>query len=66
MRLVIADTSCFILFKKIDRFDILKKTFSEITVTDKVVEEYGRLPDWIQIRSDYNKQIFNKITTSKK
>ncbi|NJC28525.1 DUF3368 domain-containing protein [Neolewinella antarctica] len=61
MRLVIADTSCFILFKKIDRFDILKNTFREISVTDKVVQEYGPLPDWISVRSDYNKEIYHKI-----
>jgi predicted nucleic acid-binding protein len=61
MRLVIADTSCFILFKKINRFDILQNTFSEISVTDKVLEEYGPLPKWIVVRSDYNQEIFKKI-----
>lgn len=61
MRLVIGDTSCFILFKKINRFDILKNTFSEITVTDKVAEEYGPLPRWIKIRADYNQEVYQKI-----
>ena len=61
MRLIIADTSCFVLFKKINRFDILKDTFKEISVTDKVIEEYGPLPDWINVRIDYNKEIFKKI-----
>lgn len=61
MRVVIADTSCFILFKKIDRFDILKNTFGEISVTDKVLDEYGPLPIWIKVRTDYNPQIYEKI-----
>lgn len=62
MRLVIADTSCFILFKKIERFDILKNTFKKITVTDKVIEEYGELPDWVRVRSDYSEEIYRKLS----
>jgi len=57
MRLIIADTSCLIVFTKLDRIDILKETFSELTTTDRVVAEYGAVPDWIAVTSNYDQKV---------
>ncbi len=62
MRLIIADTSCIILFDKIEELEILKNTFPEILVTDKVVEEYGQTPEWITVKSDYPRESFKKLS----
>ena len=47
MRVIIADTSCLILYDKINQFEILQKTFTELIVTREVAEEYGELPNWV-------------------
>lgn len=48
-RLVIADTSCLIVLEKIDRLDLLKCVFDEITVSREISEEFGeRLPGWVR------------------
>jgi len=57
MKAVIADTSCLILYQKINGFHILKNTFNEIIITKEVEEEYGLpLPGWFKIKpiSDHN------------
>ena len=52
MKVIIADTSCLILFDKINHLEILQDTFVELIVTDEVVQEFGsELPDWITLRS---------------
>lgn len=61
MRIVIADTSCLILYDKIDRLDILQSTFSEIVTTDKVIEEYGKSFDWLIERDDYDQNAYEKL-----
>ena len=50
MRVIIADTSCLILYDKINQFEILQKTFTELIVTREVAEEYGELPNWVVIK----------------
>lgn len=45
MKVVIADTSCLIVYDKIQRLDILRKTFPELIITQQVGEEFGTLPD---------------------
>ena len=51
-RIVIADTSCFILLDKIDELELLKRLFDEIATTKEIVQEFGKeLPDWIKIES---------------
>ena len=49
MKVVIADTSCLIVYDKIQRLDILRKTFPELIITQQVREEFGTLPDWLNI-----------------
>lgn len=47
-RSVIADTSCLIIFDKIDEFKILKRVYNEVITTPEVLGEFGKpLPGWI-------------------
>lgn len=49
-RSVIADTSCLIIFDKIDEFEVLKGVYDEIITTPEVLGEFGKpLPGWIII-----------------
>ncbi|MBN2485965.1 MAG: DUF3368 domain-containing protein [Bacteroidales bacterium] len=47
---IVSDTSCLILLNKINRLDLLKSLFGEITVTNIIANEFGQiLPDYIVI-----------------
>ena len=61
MRLVVADTSCLIIFTKLDRIDILKDTFSELVTTDRVVAEFGVVPDWIAVTTKYDQKVCREL-----
>lgn len=63
MKAIIADTSCLILYDKINKLEILRDTFVELIVTDEVAEEFGGgLPGWIAIRQITNqKQYFELV-----
>ena len=53
--LIICDTSCLILFDKINQLDLLRLCYSTIYVTPEVAEEYGKqLPDWINVKKVAN------------
>lgn len=39
--MIIADTSCLIIYDKINRLEILRDTFVELIVTDEVAKEFG-------------------------
>ena len=48
---VIADTSCLILFSKIDLPELLRKLYAAVMITPEVSDEFGEeLPSWIDIR----------------
>lgn len=47
MKVIIADTSCLIIYHKIGQFEILQGTFSDLIVTKEVAEEFGELPNWV-------------------
>ena len=56
-KLVIADTSCFILLDKINELALLKDLFNEIATTEEVALEFGNeLPPWIKIESIQDKK----------
>lgn len=61
MRLIIADTSCLIIFTKLARTDILQRTFSELVTTDRVVAEYGTLPDWVGQTAEYDQNRYREL-----
>ncbi len=51
-KIVVSDTSCFIVLTNIGELDLLKKLYHSILTTKDVVEEFGgELPDWIEIKS---------------
>ena len=58
MKIVITDTSCLILFEKLNRFDILQETFSELMVTFEVANEFGPIPKFISIKKVKNRKQF--------
>lgn len=50
-KVVIADTSTLILFKKIEKFELLKYVYGSIVVTQEIAKEFGKpLPEWIIIQ----------------
>jgi len=51
-KIIISDTSCFILLSNIGELDLLKKVYSEITTTSTIAEEFGEeLPAWVKIEN---------------
>jgi len=63
-KLVIADTSCLIIFDKIEGFEILKKVYDEIITTPEIQNEFGKpLPKWIKIESVKDKKYQRFIET---
>lgn len=50
-KIVIADTSCLILFSKIELLYILHSLYSDVLVTPEVANEFAEpLPEWINIQ----------------
>lgn len=48
-KIIIADTSCFIILSNINELDILRMVYGEITTTTTIVDEFGAdLPDWVK------------------
>ena len=55
-KIIISDTSCFIVLSNIDELDILHKVYSKIITTIDIVSEYGEaLPDWVKIQNASDK-----------
>lgn len=47
---IISDTSCLIILNKIGQFDLLRKLYKKVSITQEILIEYGEtLPDWIVI-----------------
>jgi len=61
-KVVISDTSCFIILSKINELELLHKVYENILITPEIVAEYGEtLPEWIEIVSvqdKYKQQLF--------
>ena len=50
-KIVIADTSCFILLDNIGELDLLKALFGRVITTPTIAQEFGAdLPEWIEIK----------------
>jgi len=55
-KVVISDTSCFIILSKIDELELLHKVYENILTTPEIAAEYGEtLPEWIEIVSVQDK-----------
>ena len=62
MKVIIADTSCLIIYHKIGQLEILRDAFSDLIVTREVAEEFGELPDWLAIKEVADKEQYIKLT----
>jgi len=61
MKVIIADTSCLIIYHKIGQFGILQKTFTDLIVIKEVAEEFGELPNWVTIKEITDKEQYFKL-----
>lgn len=51
-KIIISDTSCFIVLAKIDKMDLLENVYGEIVTTVEIANEFGEtLPSWVEIVS---------------
>lgn len=51
-KIIISDTSCFIVLSKIGELDLLQKVYGQIITTPEIAEEFGEtLPEWISIKN---------------
>ena len=51
-KIIISDTSCFIILTNIGELHLLQKLYSKITTTIEIATEFGEpLPDWVEILS---------------
>jgi predicted nucleic acid-binding protein len=51
-KIIISDTSCFIILANIGELEIIEKLYGNITTTLEVATEFGEpLPDWVEILS---------------
>ena len=62
MKVIIADTSCHIIYDKIGQFEILQKTFVDLMVTKEVAEEFGDLPNWVTIKEVTDKSQYLQLS----
>ncbi len=60
-KIIIADTSCFIVLTNIGELDLLQKVYGQIITTPTVAAEYGELlPAWVTletVQDKYRQQI---------
>jgi len=55
-RTIISDTSCLIILDKVGEIEVLKRLYTEISITSTIAQEFGQaLPDWISIKDAANK-----------
>jgi len=51
-KIIISDTSCFIILTNIGELSLLQKLYSKITTTIEIATEFGEpLPEWVEILS---------------
>jgi len=55
-KVIISDTSCFVVLANIGELDLLHKTYEKVITTFEIAAEYGQtLPEWVEIRSATDK-----------
>jgi predicted nucleic acid-binding protein len=63
-KVVIADTSVFILLQNTGRIDLLEKVYQKIVTTPEVSEEFSEsLPEWVVIREVADKKYQKSLET---
>lgn len=60
-KIIISDTSCFIVLSKIGQLEILQQLSGNIFTTPEIADEFGEnLPDWVEIiavKDKYKQQL---------
>ena len=67
-KIIISDTSCFIVLSKIGQLALLQQIFGNIVTTPEIAAEFGEaLPEWVEIISvkDEHKQHLFEIQVDK-
>ena len=55
-KIIISDTSCFIVLTNIGELDLLHKVYGQIITTVDNLTEFGEtLPDWVEIQNAQDK-----------
>lgn len=55
-KIIVSDTSCFIILSNIGELDLLRKTFGEVLTTKEVHKEFGEdFPKWVVVKSATDK-----------
>jgi predicted nucleic acid-binding protein len=57
----VIDSTCLIALERIDRLDLLPKLFREAFAPRRVVQEFGRIPDWLLVREIRNRTLVDEI-----
>lgn len=64
-KVIVSDSSCLILFYKIQEFELLRKVFGEIFITETVSKEFKHtIPAWIKIvnpKTNIDKQLLSTL-----
>ena len=67
-KIIISDTSCFIILANIGEFDLLHKVYGQIATTLEIATEFGEtLPEWVEILTvvDKSKQLLLEMQIDK-
>ena len=60
-KIIISDTSCFIVLAKIGELNLLRDVYKQIITTSDIAAEYGeKFPDWVEIcevKDKYRRQL---------
>jgi len=57
-KVIITDTSCFSLLRKLDSLEILHELFSGVVTTPEIAAEFKfPLPNWVEVREVSNKSL---------
>ncbi len=68
LKIIISDTSCFIILTNIGELDLLQKIYGQITTTIEIATEFGEtLPEWVEIITvkDKSKQLLLEMQIDK-
>jgi predicted nucleic acid-binding protein len=60
-KIIISDTSCFIVLNNIGELELLHKSYGKIATTKQIADEFGEaLPSWVEIlkvKDEYHQKI---------
>ena len=64
-KIVISDTSCFIILEKIGALDLLHKLYGSVITTPQIADEFGlELPYWVEIKEVADRQKIKLLETN--